>query len=228
MRIAVVHHRTRGDKLADLDALTAAARTACEAGAGAVVFPFVPALSGLPDDERAGLLERIEGCAEGVAVYISFDDAREGGPRVVQTPLGRTGLLGGDACLRTDALERLLGEGLDTMIWRPRAESMLQAEAILEFALGCAPSVAGVLLLAECTGGTGHDGCQGTSVIIHAGEIMSEAGGEDDEIIYADLDVPQRAPEPSLGLPVLPLILQQRLAVHEGRRLGVEYPADLS
>lgn len=228
MRIAVVHHRTRGDVVADLNALVSAARSACDSGATAVVLPHVPSLEGLPEPERAELVSRIEGCAEGSAVYVSFVAAAQPRPRVLETPLGRTALVTGDACFSVDVLQELAEGDLDTMVWRPRAESTLQAEAILEWALGCAPMLAGVLIIAECAGGRGHDGCQGTSAIVHAGEIVAEADGDDDEVLVADLDLPQSAPEPGVALPTLPLILEQRVAVHQGRKPLVEYPADLS
>ncbi len=228
MRIAVIHHRTRGDAVADLDALAAAANAACADGAHVIVLPAVPGLRGLAEAERSDFMARVEGCAEGAAVLVSFRAGGESGPRVVDTPLGRTALLGGDACLRIGALTALLGESLDAMVLRPAAESALQAEALLEFALGCAPALAGVVLMAECAGGSGHDGCQGASAIIHAGEVVAEATGIDDEILFAEIAVPQPAPEPSSPLPQLPPILEQRLAVHEGRQAPVDYLAELS
>ncbi len=227
MKIALIHHRARGDAHVDADALVDLGRMACAAGAEAVACPHVPSLAGLPPAEREALLARIEGCLDGATLFMSFV-ADEVAPRIVETRLGRTALVAGDACLREPVVRDLVAERLDTVIWRVRAESELQAEAVLEYALGCSPALAGLLLVAECSGGAGHDGCRGTSAIIHAGQMVAEATGVDDELLLADLEVPIPAPEPGLLLPELPPILAQRLAVHEGRKPSVDYPADLS
>jgi hypothetical protein len=227
MKIAVLHHHVRGDAEVDAGALVDAVRRACALGADAVVCPRIPTLAELDAAGREDLLSRIDGCSEGAALLISFA-ADDTGPRVLDGPLGRTALLGGDTCLRESVLRTLVAEGVETAVWRPGAESELQAEAILEYALGCSPAIAGVLLIAECSGGEGHSGCRGASAIIHAGELVAEATGHGDELLVAEVDVPVRAPEPGLLLPALPPILAQRLAVHEGRKPTVDYLADLS
>ncbi len=227
MKIAVIHHRLRTDAAADADVLVGAVGEACSEGAHAVVCPRLPTLAGLDPADRDELLGRIEGCAGGAAVFISFaEDAGE--PLIVQTPLGATALLGGDACLREDVLRSLVAERIDTAIWRPGAESELQAEAIIEYALGCSPALAGLLLVAECSDGEPHQGSSGTSAIIQAGELLAESTASGDEILFAEVEVPLGAPEPHMPLPELPPILVQRLAVHEGRKPEVDYPADLS
>jgi hypothetical protein len=72
------------------------------------------------------------------------------------------------------------------MVWRPGAESEIQAEAILEYALGCAPALAGVLVLAECSGGEGTTLSRGASAIIHARRDRRRVrGGEDDEVLWS-------------------------------------------
>jgi hypothetical protein len=227
VKIAVIHHNVRGDAGTDADALVEAARLACASGAEAVVCPRIPSLAAMDTEGREALLARIEGCTEGAALLVSFahDD---GGPRIVQSPLGRTALLGGDTCLRENVLRTLVAEGVDTAVWRPGAESELQAEAILEYALGCSPALAGLLLLAECSGGEDHDGCRGTSAIIHAGQLVAEATGSADELLIVDVEVPVAAPQPAMPLPELPPILAQRLAFHDGRKPPVSYLADLS
>ncbi|MBE0416970.1 MAG: hypothetical protein IBX63_04320 [Coriobacteriia bacterium] len=226
MKIAVTHHQMRNDAAEDASALVEAARLACASGADAIVCPRIPSFAALDPAERETLLARIEGCAEGAALLVSFADD-DTGPRVVESLLGRTALLGGDACLREKVLRTLVAEGVDTVVWRPGAESELQAEAILEYALECSPALAGLLVVAECSGGEGQDGCRGTSAIIHAGELVAEATGLGDELLIAEVEVPIAAPEPSLLLPGLPPILAQRLAVHEGRKPPVDYLADL-
>ena len=227
MKVAVIHHRVRGDGGADADALVESSRQACAAGAGVIVCPRAPSLTGLDAAGREALLERIAGCTEGAALLLSFAD-EDVEPRVTDTPLGRTALIGGDACLRENVLRTLVTDGVQALIWRPGAESELQAEAILEYALGCSSALAGLLLLAECSAGKGHDGCRGTSAIIHAGELVAEATGLDDEVLIAEVEVPVSPPGPGMLLPALPPILVQRLAVHEGRRPPANYPADLS
>ena len=227
MKIAVIHHRVRGDAGADADALANSARLACASGAEAVVCPRIPSLAAMDAAEREALLARIEGCMEGASLLVSFAD-EDGGPRIVQSPLGRTALLGGDTCLRDNVRRTLVAEGLDTVIWRPGAESELQAEAILEYALGSSPALAGLLIVAECSGGEGHDGCRGVSAIIHAGQLVAEATGSDDELLIVDFDVPLAAPERDMPLPALPPILVQRLAFHDGHKPPVDYLADLS
>lgn len=227
MKIAVIHHRLRGDAAADADALASAARSACDRGAQVVVCPAVPSLAGLDGAERDDLVSRVEGCVEGAALLISFA-ADDSGPRFVDTPLGRTALLGGDVCLHFDALREVQAARADAVVWRPGAESDLQAEAVLEFALGCAPMLAGVLVMAECAGGEGGSACCGVSAIIHAGQLVAESAGTIEEVLLADVPAPLGAPEPDLPLPELPPILVQRLAVHEGRKPHVDYLADLS
>lgn len=227
MKIAVTHHRVRGDAGTDADALVDAARLACASGAEAVVCPRIPSLAAMDVAGREELVARIEGCVEGAALLVSFAD-EDGGPRIVESPLGRTALLGGDTCLRDNVRRTLVTEGVDTVVWRPGAESDLQAEAILEYALGSSPALAGLLIVAECCGGEGHDGCRGTSAIIHAGQLVAEATGSDDELLIADVAVPLAAPDPDMVLPALPPILAQRLAFHDGRKAPVDYLADLS
>lgn len=227
MKIAVIHHNVRGDADKDADALVDAARMACASGADAVVFPRVPSLAALDMAGREALLARIEGCAEGAALLVFFADDGVG-PRIVDSPLGRTALLAGDSCLRENVLRTLVAEGVETAVWRPGAESELQAEAILQYALGSSLALAGLLLLAECSGGEGHDGCRGTSAIIHAGQLVTEATASGDEMLIAEVEVPVAAPEPDMPLPALPPILAQRLAVHDGRKPQVDYLADLS
>lgn len=228
MRIAVLHHRCRGDVDTDTEALVDAARESCAEGAEIIICPRVPSLAGLSGDARRALLADIEGCIEGAALLISFadDDASEG--RIVETPLGRTALVAGDAVLKPETAARLRDEGVHAAVWRPGAESELQAEAIMEYALGCAPVLAGLLVLSECSGTLGHPAHSGMSAIMHLGALVAQSEGESDETLMADLEMPLAAPEPGMPLPEVPTLLQQRVATHEGRKVPVEYPADLS
>ena len=228
MRIAVLHHRCRGEATADVAALVEAARSACKQDAEVIVFPRPPSLAGMPIDEREALLADIDGCVEGVALLVSFaaDDDTTG--RITATPLGTTALVSGDACLRAATAARIKEARVNAGVWRPGAESELQAEAVLEYALGCAPVLAGLLVLAECSGTTGHSAHSGTSAIIHLGELLAESVSADDEILMVDVEVPLPAPESDLPLPGLTPLLVQRLAAHDGHKAPVDYPADLT
>ncbi len=228
MRIAVIHHRLRGDAAADTDALVGAVSRACAEGTEGVVCPSVPSLAGLPESQRAHMLTRIKECAEETTVFVSFSGREDADTRVLDSSLGRTALVEGDACLRLDVLRDFLPECIETAVWRPGAESALQAEAVLEFALECAPALAGLLVIAECSGEAGQYRAEGISAIIHAGELVAEAGGGEDELLFAEIEGPMSAVEPDMPLPELPPILAQRLALREGRKLPVDYPADLS
>ncbi len=228
MRIAVLHHRCRGDAAADVAALTEAARSACEQDAEVIVCPRPPSLAGMPLDEREVLLAGIDGCAEGAALLVSFAADDDSTGRIVETPLGTTALASGDACLRPETASRIKEARADSVVWRPGAESELQAEAILEYALECAPALAGLVVLAECSGTVVHPAHDGTSAIIHLGELVAESASADDEVLMVDVEVPLPAPEPDLALPEPPPMLVQRIAAHEGRKPPVDYPADLS
>ncbi len=228
MRIAVLHHRCRGEAAADVAALVEAAGVACEVGTEVVVFPRPPSLAGMPIDEREAMLAGIEGCAEGAVLLVSFAADEDTTGRIAQTPLGTTALVSGDACLRDETAARIKDARVDAVVWRPGAESDLQAEAVVEYALACAPVLAGLVILAECSGVPGHPAHAGTSAIIHLGELVAESVSNDDEVLIADVEVPLSAPEPDLVLPKLPPLLAQRLAAHDGRKPEVDYPADLT
>jgi hypothetical protein len=142
-------------------------------------------------------------------------------------PLGRVSLPVGDAAMDPEALERIYAEAPDAIIMAPRSESDLQAEAVLELAIGLSESAAGLVVVTDAAGAEPGEAGHGGSAIIVLGEVLAEAI-TDDELLVADITVPPSAPQPRERLPEVPTILQQRLAHHEGRKLDSGYLADLS
>ncbi|MBS3957314.1 MAG: hypothetical protein KGZ40_07275 [Clostridiales bacterium] len=228
MRVAVIHHRCRDDVALDSVALAESIGSACAHGAAVVVCPRIPVLAGMPPHERKHLLQTVQECAGGTALLMPFTHADNSEHRIAVTPLGLTSLAAGDVCLNPDTARMAREAGVHAVVWRPGAESELQAEAIIEYVLRCAPALAGLVVLAECTGSSAHLGQSGTSAIVLFGELVAESAGAEDEILYAEVEGAWEASEQDLALPELPPLLAQRLAVHEGRRASVEYPWDLS
>lgn len=228
MRVAVIHHRCRDDVALDSAALAESVGHACADGAAVVVCPQIPALAGMPPHERTHVLEMVHKLAGGTALLMPFTDADDSGHRIVVTPLGLTSLATGDVCLNPETGRMAREAGVHAVVWSPGAESELQAEAIIEYVLQCAPALAGLVVLAECTGSSAHLGQSGVSAIVLFGELVAESAGAEDEILYVEVEGAWEASEQDLALPELPPLLAQRLAVHEGRRASVEYPWDLS
>ncbi|MEN6429650.1 MAG: hypothetical protein ABFC80_02230 [Coriobacteriales bacterium] len=135
--------------------------------------------------------------------------------------------LEGDAALDHAEHARALSERPDVLVLSPGAESELQAEAVLELALGLSTSVAGLVLVTEHAGAPAGEPGHGGSAIVLLGEVVAEAVNEDD-VITAEIPVPVPAPKPRSPLPAVAPILEQRLAHHRGRRLDPDYLADLS
>lgn len=135
-------------------------------------------------------------------------------------------VLVGDECISEEIFPLIEEEQPQAVLWQLESESDLQAEALLEFAIEASVAQAGLVLVASTIGeDRGHVSCGG-SAIVHAGDILAEArDGED--VIVADIEVPVEVPE-RRRRPHLPPILAQREAVHRGRKLRPDYPADLS
>ena len=112
------------------------------------------------------------------------------------------------------------------VVLSPRSETDLQAEAMLEYAIALSSSLAGLMVVAECSGAepleTGHGG----SAIVVLGDVVAEALADDD-ILVADVALPLAEPHPREPLPVVPPLLAQRVAHHAGR-IAVEHGADVS
>jgi hypothetical protein len=52
--------------------------------------------------------------------------------------------------------------------------------------------------------------------------------GQEDAILYADIEVPLGRPESPEPLPAIAPILLQRVAYHSGQQPPMDYPAELS
>jgi hypothetical protein len=142
-------------------------------------------------------------------------------------PFGHVVIVAGDAAIDPEQHRRLAADPPDVLVLAPGSESELQAEAVLELAIGLSVSLAEVVIIAETSGAESGSPGHGGSAIILLGEVLAEAVF-DDQTVMADIDVPLRGPEPRAALPVPPTILVQRLARHRGERPAVDYLADLS
>jgi len=231
LRIAVVQHQLRPTPAEDADAMARAAEKAAEAGAELVIFPEVFSLQGDDNPARDALFARLD-AVEGERLIPQVGVESNGFAGVVDAPegfedLGLMAVLIGDGCVDMPVIRQIAMEFPDMAVMIPRSESELQAEAILEFALALSDSFAGLVLIAETDGAEPGEPGHGGSAIIRFGEIVAEAGSGDD-VLVADIEVPIGPPSPRERLPIMPPILEQRLANHEGRHLEVDYPADLS
>jgi len=202
MRIAVVQHRLRDTPSEDVTALADASARAVAAGAEWVVLPSLPSPSTAP----AAFLP---GCEPPASI-------------------GEVLVLEGDACLDPQRLSAARLGQPRVLVLRPLSENDLQSESFLELAIALSDSVAGLVIIAECTGAEQGDPGHGGSAVVVLGEVVAEALS-DDELLFAEITLPIAQPEPPEPLPAIPSLLGQRRAFHEGHRLEVsEYPADVS
>lgn len=231
MRIAVIQHRLRESAAKDVEALLSAARIAADGGAELIVMPELRTMESAPEDLR----EELHCKMDDVAATVLFPRAglsAEGvcyvaSPLEGHEALGNLGLLVGDAAFSSANWSGIVAQEPSVLVMCPRSESDLQAEATIELAIALSESLAGVVLLAECDGADAGDAGHGGSVIVVLGDIVAEASAGDD-VLFGDVELPLRRPEPREPLPVLPTILAQRIANHHGEKLAVDYPADLS
>lgn len=226
MRIAVVQHALRPAPAQDLEALVIAVSKAVGAGAGAVILPEAPALSEGPLGDE--LWRRCEDVAPGVAVLVSRMDSEAPETAAVTeiAPLGRVGLLSGDACMDPEALASVRAAAPDLTILAPASESDLQAQAVIELAVGLSTSLSSLVIIVEPDGADLGEPGHGGTAVIHLGQVDAEAMTGDD-LLLVDIDLPVGPPEPRSALPEAPPLLTQRLAAHRGEKLAVDYPADL-
>lgn len=232
MRIAVIEHRLRESATEDARALARAAAAASDGGAEIVFFPHA-----LPIDEADAQIEltRLIAGLPGTRLIprIAAGVRAQVFPVTDQVPvigehLGTVALLHGDACMNSSVVAGTTMAKPSLLVMTPGSESDLQAEAMLELALGLSESVAGLVVIAECVGAEPGDPGHGGSAIILLGQVLAEAIGDEGDVLFADVPTPLPAPEPPEPLPQVPTILEQRLAHHEGRKLDMGYPADLS
>lgn len=225
MRIAVVQHAMRPAPAQDLEALVGSVVRAGAEGAEWVVLPEVVALSDGPLNEE--LWRRLEEDAPGVtaiAAYVEpdqacavFDDQDTPGVTVVLT---------GDSCFTPDSLACARGHAPGVVVLAPHAESEIQVEATLEFAIALSTSLASLVIVVGIDGADPGDPGHGGSALVYLGEVLAEAMAGDD-LLYADVDRPVGPPESPDPMPEVPPLLAQRVAAHQGRKLEVDYPADL-
>jgi hypothetical protein len=127
----------------------------------------------------------------------------------------------------TRTLTLVAESGADILLLAPGSESELQAEAVLELAIGLSTSVASLVAVVEADGAELGVAGHGGSALVYLGEVLAEAMAGDD-VLVADVVTPIGAPEPRSPLPQIPPLLAGRLAAHEGRKPEVDYPADLA
>lgn len=139
--------------------------------------------------------------------------------------LGRVAVLQGDAALDAESLRSLADGSIEVLVLSPGSESDIQAEGMLEYAIGLSDSVAGLVLVVEDDGAEPGSAGHGGSAIVLLGEVLAEAMSGAD-VIDAEIGVPVPQPVPRDPLPALPTILEQRLAHHQGRHLHHDYPSD--
>jgi hypothetical protein len=233
VKIAVIQHRLRATGMEDAEALLSAAARAAETEAAFVLVPDVPALreDGFPNAARAVLMQGL-GNIPGRRLIPQSAPGSRGVAAIAPPPAGVTGLgriavFVGDSCADPAEISRVAREGVSTAVLAPRNESDLQAEGMLELAVGLSDSLAALVMIAECAGADPGDVGHGGSAIVFLGDVLAEALGQEDDVLVAEIETPVSAPEPREPLPEIPPILAQRLAQHQGRKVPVDYPADL-
>ena len=231
MKLAVVQHARRATVAEDLEALLQSAVRACSLDADVVVLPrpiwLDPVrIAQIPEASELSTAFPDVTVLSG-PLGVEAETSAAGGVRLVRTPLGMTAALYGDDCLDPLMARELVSAEPDAIILRPGSESDLQAEAVLELALGLSESTSGLVLIAEADGAEAGEPGHGGSAIITLGALSAEALSGDD-LLLSDVLAPVPQPEPRDPLPQLPPILTQRLALHRGERVQVDYPADLS
>lgn len=226
MRIAVIQHRLRATPAQDLEALVISAGRAVARGAEVVLLPPVPAVDEGPLADE--LWRRLAESLPDAFVLSAGAQPGESGDGEVSdvAPLGRVLVLRGDAAIDPAALTQAGSRSPDVVVLAPGSESDLQAEAVLELAIGLSTSLAALVAIVEPDGAEIGEPGHGGSAIVYLGEVLAEALAGDD-VIVADVATPVGPPEPRGTMPAPPPLLAQRLAAHKGAKVSVDYPADL-
>lgn len=229
MNIAVIQHAPLGDDHADAVALANAAADATDMGAEVVVFSPAPVLADMSaGDPVARVFEAIDEPQRDAVVYLN-PAAVPDGLHVAEIPLlGQTALFIGDACLDYSEILAASAKKPKVAILVPRSENDMQAEAVLELAIGLSSSLAGLVMVVDSAGAEPGEPGHGGSAIVQLGEIVAEALGQGTQTLETAVDTPIAQPEPRGLLPEIPTILSGRLAQHHGEKPGVDYPADLN
>ena len=218
MKIAVVQLELRPAPAQDVEALVLAAARAAAAGADLIVLPDAAAVTEGP--LRDELIRRLDDEVSAPSLVAGTD------VEAVHDELGRILMITGDGCMDPVVLGALAADAPSALVLAPGSESELQAEAMLELAIGLSTSVSPLVLVVETDGADPGVGGHGGSAIVHLGEVLAEAMAGDD-VLHAEVLTPLGRPEPRGLLPQVPPLLAGRLAAHEGRKLDVGYPADL-
>ena len=228
MRIAVIQHVLRASAEEDAVALGNATADACDSGASVVILPAVPLLADMSDgDPVPGLFAAIG--EERPDTIILNPAVAPPGLNIATLPeLGSTALIVGDAAMDYQEILTASGKKPGVAILVPQSENGLQAEAMLELAIGLSQSLAGLVVIAETAGAAPGQAGHGGSAIVNLGEVVAEAMDEEDATLEFEVDSPVPQPEPRGLLPEIPTILSQRLANHEGVKPDAGYPADLN
>ena len=209
MRVAVIQYRTQNEEKSDSDRIGEMVSAAIDSGADVVVAPF-----GAEGDHRG---------APGAMLLGGSPTARSLWRGV--TAFGDTAQLLGDTCFDPDVMRPLSKEPPEALSRHPGSESDLQAEALLEYAIGLSLSVSSLVIVSESVPDSGSGA--GWSAIVSLGEILDEAESATDTLV-AEVEVPVVAPDPREVLPTPAAILSNRLSIHRGDRPDVGYLAELS
>ena len=229
MNIAVIQHSLSGSDETDAAALANAAADATDMGAHVVIFSPAPVLADASDGDPVVRVFDAIGEAQAEKVVYLNPAAVPDGVHIATLPLlGNTALFVGDACMDYQEILTASGKKPQVAIFAPHSENDMQAEAMLELALGLSSSLAGLVIVVDCSGGEPGEPGHGGSAIVQLGEVLAEAIGEDDQTLTADVGSPIPQPEPRELLPQIPTILSARLAHHHGLKPDVDYPADLN
>lgn len=226
MRFAVAQHASSPDS-----SVTAVpvVRAALERSTDLVICP---ASMGVAAEEIASALDRVVGAGTATYLLPTAEAQPPGSAAVVDfgpvfPDLGRMAVFVGDACFERAEWLAAREAGVTAAVLCPLSESDLQSEAALEVAIALSESLCGLVIVAEAAGADSGEPGHGGSAIISLGEVLAEGFSEPD-VLVAEVALPAGMPEPPELLPELPTLLAQRLASHAGRRLEVDYPADLS
>lgn len=212
MRLAVIQHLLRKMPAEDREALVASVLRVARAGAHVVLIPDAGAF--LDDTCMQELQRQVAADAPDTALFLASEAACASGA-VMQNngPLGRTALLCGDACMDPAEHTKLWPCELDTLVLAPESESELQAEAMLELAVGLSTSLAPLVAIVEPIGALLGEAGHGGSAIVQLGEVHAEAVLEE-EFVLADVELVCGPPSPRDPLPEIPFVLEQRLRAH--------------
>lgn len=233
MRLAVIQHRLCETAEQDVRSIAAAAAEAASRGADLVVVPELSAIAASP-----ALVSLLDSMLADVPAYclIPSSSAAAGPDGIVSVPVsadlegfGSVAVFSGDRCFDLEALQDACSAFPSAALLAPASENDLQAEAVLELAIGLSDSLAGLVIVAECSGAEPGKPGHGGSAIVLLGEVVAEAIGDAD-VLVADIELPVPQPEPREPIPQIAPILAQRVAHHQGRKAKPpgDYPADLS